>query len=70
MATTLHVSPWEYSEIVKHAHDLVEAEFISWMLEKWPHLRDTRNPLTGVFEKIDVVVDWTDPTYVLVFRSR
>ena len=76
MATTLHVTPWEFSAIRKNAYDLTEQEFISWMLEKWPFLRNYRDPVTGVFEEIKVVVDWTaeespsaTPSYVLSLRS-
>jgi hypothetical protein len=49
---TLRVSPWEYSTIRKNANDQTEAEFIGWMLEKWPHLSD------HLYEKIEVVVDY------------
>lgn len=74
MATTLHVTPWEYSAIVKNAADKTEGEFIQWMLERWPFLRD------HLYEQIEVVVDygngtpasvWStiEPSYVLVFRS-
>ena len=70
MATTLHVTPWEFSAIRKNAYDLTEPEFIAWMLEKWPFLRNYRDPVTGVFEEIKVVVDWTEaPSYVLSLRS-
>jgi hypothetical protein len=70
MATTLHVTPWEFSAIRKHANDLTEDEFIQWMLENWPFLRNYRDPLTGKFEEIKVIVDWeAQPSYILSIRS-
>jgi hypothetical protein len=70
MATTLHVTPWEFSAIRKNAYDLTEDDFIQWMLEKWPFLRNYRDPLTGKFEEITVVVDWEEPpSYILSIRS-
>ena len=71
---TLRVSPWEYSAIRKNGNDLTEAEFIGWMLEKWPFLRD------HLYEEIEVVVDFENgdepfvwdtvqPRYILSIRS-
>jgi hypothetical protein len=71
---TLRVSPWDYSAIRKNAYDKTEAEFIGWMLEKWPFLRD------HLYEEIEVVVDYENgdepsvwdtvkPRYILSIRS-
>lgn len=70
MATTLHVTPWEFSAIRKNAYDLTEDDFIQWMLEKWLFLRNYRDPLTGKFEEITVIVDWeAQPSYILSIRT-
>jgi hypothetical protein len=49
---TLRVSPWDYSTIRKNAKDKTEDEFATWMLEKWPDLRN------HVSEQVEVEVDW------------
>ena len=72
---TLSVSPWEYSAIRKNANDKTEAEFVAWMLEKWPSLRD------HLYEEIELVVDYENgdepsvwdtiqPRYVLAIRTK
>jgi hypothetical protein len=71
---TLRVSPWEYSAIRKNANDMTEAEFVVWMLGKWPFLSEHR------YEEIEVVVDYENgdapsvwdtiqPSYILSIRS-
>ena len=71
---TLRVSPWDYSAIRKNANDKTEVEFIGWVLEKWPFLRD------HLSEEIKVVVDYENgddpsvwdtiqPHYILSIRS-
>jgi hypothetical protein len=71
---TLRVSPWDYGAIRKNAQDMTEGEFVAWMLERWPSLRD------HAYESVDVVVDWGGggeptgeaipprPSYILSFR--
>ena len=69
---TLSVSPWEYGEIRKNAADKTEAEFIDWVLVRWPFLLD------HLGEEIKVVVDWggggvptgeaISPAYILSIR--
>lgn len=63
MAYELRVTPWEYSAIRKNAADKTEGEFIQWMLDSWPFLRQ------HLYEPINVIVDYENGEATAVWNT-